>query len=111
MNVLDVHVSGSVARAGALAFSMPPTGPSRLAVGIRPEAITLSSPAAPGALSAAVVAVEPHGAETHVDVRGDGFALRVRVTGFVDLAPDATVGVVVPPDAVAWFDAESGRAL
>jgi multiple sugar transport system ATP-binding protein len=111
MNLVPATVSGGMARAGSLALPAPPGAPERVLCGIRPEEALLCAPEGPGGLPAEVVSVEPHGPETHLDVAGEGWTLRLRVPGFAEQVPGAPVRVHVPPERVHWFDSETERAL
>ncbi len=115
MNLLLAERSGSVVSAGQLHLPAPDfaTG-DRVTVGFRPEAVELlaGAPSAelPGA-ELSVTAIEPLGAETHVELALGTSTLRARAPGFARLAPGDSVRVRVPSDALHFFDAESGRAL
>jgi multiple sugar transport system ATP-binding protein len=115
MNLVLAERSGSVLTAGPLHLPAPDFATSdRLTVGFRPEAVELLTgapgPDSPGA-ELNVTAVEPLGAETHVELALGPTTLRARAPGFSRFAPGDLVRVRVSGDALHYFDAESGRAL
>ncbi len=115
MNLLDAHKDGDTARAGAFGLPSPAGAPDELILGVRPEHVTLDgAPGAPGTAgvaAAVVVAVEPLGAESHVELTVGGHVLRARVPGFTKLAPGQEVTCSLEPHGVRWFARSSGRAL
>jgi multiple sugar transport system ATP-binding protein len=111
MNVLDATVDREIARAGSLAVPAPPSPPDRLAIGIRPEDITIADVASPDTVLGMVAATEPHGADTHILLQGDGWGLRARAPGFFEASPGTEVGVKLDPARVHYFDADSERRL
>jgi ABC-type sugar transport system ATPase subunit len=114
MNLLDVQRDGSQARLAELTLAAP-DGPADLVLGIRPEHLSIvgdGHTASPDArLAATVLAREPHGAETHLELDVEGQSLRARVSGFDAPAPGESVRLSVDPEHVRWFDRETGRAL
>lgn len=98
-----------------------PTGgaASRVTMGFRPEVVRLESGGAPGTVGAAwmttsgeVSVVESMGHEAWVHVRmGGGSWVVARVSGGVPWQPGNPVRVMVPCDAVHWFDAVTGSRV
>ncbi len=138
MNLLSVERLDNRARAPGLELPLPELPsqiPEALVIGIRPEHVELgTSPKgglsderteaqAAGAQrpeaqrpeivrgSAVVSAVEPLGAETHLELDLDGQTLRARVSGFETLAVGTRVNFQFKLEDVRWFDRSSGRAL
>lgn len=108
MNLLDAERDGERVRAGSFELAAPPGSAARLKLGVRPEHVQVS---ADGSVRGSVVSVEPHGAESHVELDIDGAMVRARVPGFAALSPGDDVGVDVDAQTARWFDAETGRAL
>ena len=84
-------------------------------LGVRPEHIGLAGDAE-GAderpwFEGTVVSVEPHGAETHLEVAADDLSLRTRVSGFEAPRLGDPARLSIDPSRVRWFDRESGKAL
>lgn len=120
MNLLRATRDGELLRAGPLALSPAELGVgpdvASVTLGIRPEHLGLMDgneglPPGARAVELPLVSLEPLGAETHLTVKWDAHAVRLRAPGFVDIAPGKTVTVVVRPERVRIFDGESGRAL
>ncbi len=108
MNLLDAERDGDVARAGAIAVKAPSGNQKKLTLGIRPERLRFGDG---GDARGTVVSVEPHGAESHVEVDIDGAIVRARVAGFSSFEPGSEVSVGLDDDALHWFDGETGLAL
>ena len=95
-------------RAQLAAAETPPEG---LALGVRPEAITLERAPAPGLLPARVHLIEPLGAYDIVDVSIGDTSLRVRTTSrFVTRQGDA-VWLGLDETRTHFFDKHSGLSL
>jgi multiple sugar transport system ATP-binding protein len=80
-------------------------------VGIRPEDVALHSEPGPGRAPARVVVVEPMGHETLVTLEAAGARLAARGPGGTPLAPGAQVHFAAAPEAILYFDRDSGRRL
>ncbi len=123
MNLIEMERQGTRARGGKL--SMPPPSmeaPKKLVAGIRPEHVHIAghdpyglqggskgiSRAIP---DARVTAVEPLGAETHVELEAGGQSIRTRVAGFEAPAPGAVVTLTIDEARIRWFDRDTGLAL
>jgi len=79
INLLDAEVDAS----GALALFGLPLGAGAAPgakVGLRPDAIVLAAPHAPGSVSGRIVAIEDLGHETVLDLEVDGQGLTLRTT-------------------------------
>jgi multiple sugar transport system ATP-binding protein len=108
MNLLPAERDGNRVRVADWSLDPPGGAPERVIAGVRPEHVLLSRE---GAATGHVVAVEPLGAETHVDVESGGALLRVRVEGFDAPAVGEAVAISPRPGKLRWFDADTGRAL
>jgi multiple sugar transport system ATP-binding protein len=120
MNLVPVERDGESVRFGPLSLPVPRSSPDKLLLGIRPEhlqilpegAVPVPSDAfSASRLPASIVSVEPHGAETHVELEADGQLLRARVRGFDAPAPGESVSVLLNTAELRWFDPSTGRAL
>ncbi|HEU5075949.1 MAG TPA: TOBE domain-containing protein, partial [Polyangiaceae bacterium] len=60
---------------------------------------------------ARVSAVEPLGAETHLELELDGQLFRAKTSGFEAPNLGASVGFVVRAEDLRWFDRKTGSAL
>jgi multiple sugar transport system ATP-binding protein len=93
----------------------PDSTTERLSVGIRPEHLPLvrtdSDPPAGPRIRGTVVSVEPHGAETHLEVQAEGLELRTRVVGFDAPALGQPATLAIDTVRLRWFDRTTGRAL
>jgi multiple sugar transport system ATP-binding protein len=87
----------------------PATGD--LALGVRPEAITLARAQAPGQVAAKVQLIEPLGAYDIVDVEVGHASLRVRTPSRFVQAQGETVWIALDPARTQLFDKRSGRSL
>jgi ABC-type sugar transport system ATPase subunit len=84
---------------------------STVVLGVRPEALRVQ-PEGTGGWPALIEEVEPLGSETVVGLRAGSLALTARVDGAVGhLRRGAAVGLAPAPDALHWFEGESGRRL
>jgi multiple sugar transport system ATP-binding protein len=113
MNLLPATLDGAEACTGNLRLPAPPHSPPRLLLGVRPEHVRLTSPDGlpESPLRGRVTTVEPHGAESHVEVGVNGALVRVRVAGFAGPEAGQSVGLEFDPARVRWFDGQSGMAL
>jgi len=116
MNLLPATLDGTDGVVGDRRLPAPTGAPPRLVLGIRPEELRLVTETLPASagwvtLPGSVVSVEPHGAESHVEVDAMGVTLRVRVPGFTAPPPGREVQLAFEPDRVRWFDADTGAAL
>ncbi|MCC6216928.1 MAG: ATP-binding cassette domain-containing protein [Polyangiaceae bacterium] len=111
MNLLEAARCEGGARVLGQVVAAPP-GPATLLLGVRPEHVRLGG-ASPGEIRATgtVAHVEPHGADSHVELEVGGAPLRVRVPGFSTPAPGASIELAIPIDHVRWFSADDGAAL
>jgi multiple sugar transport system ATP-binding protein len=114
MNLLSVdHVSGE-GRLGEAALKVPPGAPAELWLGLRPEDVCVAGPdCSPNGLllEGVVTAVEPQGAETHLELRVAGSPLKTKVRGFRAPQLEAKVRLSVDLSRARWFDRKSGRCL
>jgi multiple sugar transport system ATP-binding protein len=116
MNLLDADRDAELAIVGSLALPAPSGAPAKLVLGVRPEHIKLVSNTSDAAGKAArgsaeVTAVEPLGAESHLELDFDGHSLRTRVTGFSAPERGARVTFEFDHGDVRWFDRDTGRSL
>ncbi|RUX44530.1 TOBE domain-containing protein, partial [Mesorhizobium sp. M4A.F.Ca.ET.050.02.1.1] len=94
----------NVSRAGL------PVG-SKIAVGIRPEAVRIVAPGTPGALDATVDLVEELGAGRVIYVDLDGAAFSVVTSETVHPAPGSAVGLQFSEADLHFFSSETGSRL
>ncbi|MBN1609927.1 MAG: ABC transporter ATP-binding protein [Polyangiaceae bacterium] len=121
MNLVPVERSGEHVRFGPLRVPVPrAAGAHELLLGIRPEHVQIQPDGAPSCaddtrsasrLPAQIVSIEPHGAETHVELEANGQLLRARVKGFDAPVPGESVSALLDLAHVRWFDASTGHAL
>ena len=115
MNILPVSLANGRARAGSLELEPPPRHPDHLDLGVRPEHIRLAIDAEAAedqpVFEGTVVSVEPHGAETHLEVADDDLTLRTRVAGFDAPKLGEAARLRIEAAQVRWFDQETGKAL
>ena len=112
MNLLDVSVDAGEARLGSFRVPAPESQTAELTLGFRPEHVQLvsdDSVAAHG--KARVTAVEPLGAETHLELDLEGQWFRAKTSGFDAPALGATVSFGVRAAELRWFDRKTGLAL
>ena len=95
-------------RSQVLAAATPPEG---LALGIRPEAITLELQAAPGLVPARVQLIEPLGAYDIVDIGFGEESLRARTPSRFVRAQGDPVWLGLDATRTHFFDKRSGRSL
>ncbi len=116
MNLLNADREGDSARIGPLSLPLPVGAPAELVLGVRPEHVKILTPGAEVPKDAArgkaqVLAVEPLGAESHVELEFEGRPLRTRVAGFAAPARDSEVEFAFDRADVRWFARDTGRAL
>jgi multiple sugar transport system ATP-binding protein len=114
MNILDVErTDGALVAAGGWRIPAPslraPEG-ATLRVGLRPEAIALST-AGDGGVAGEVLVSEPLGSEVIVNVKLGETLLKVRTGPEVRPEPGSRVWLSTEREDVRVFDAESGEAL
>jgi multiple sugar transport system ATP-binding protein len=115
MNLLAVERVAGQARVGSLVLPAPDSAAERLSVGIRPEHLALirsdSDPTPGPRIRGTVVSVEPHGAETHLELEAEGLELRTRLVGFDAPALGQPATLAIDTVRLHWFDRSTGRAL
>jgi len=117
MNLLPARRDGdSVSAAdGGLVLRAPDADATELILGIRPEHVSLAPGAEEhawgGQVTGKVVSVEPHGAETHLELEVGTHTLRTRIVGFDTPALGAQATVALDLDKIRWFEQGSGLAL
>jgi len=123
MNLLPASRDGDQATIGSIRLPAPPGDAPELVLGVRPEHVVLSGSEPPTASDSAsapapgpmlrgrVVSVEPHGAETHLEIQSDELVLRTRVVGFDAPSLGQNVSLHLLLHHLRWFDASTGRAL
>jgi multiple sugar transport system ATP-binding protein len=115
MNLLNAERDGERVLVGSLSLPAPRGSATKLVAGVRPEHVKLvangeaAGTAARG--QAQVTAVEPLGAESHLELDFEGRSLRTRVSGFSAPEPGASVAFEFDHGDVRWFDRDSGRSL
>ena len=114
MNLLDVTLDGGVGRVGAVRVPLPRVTATELALGFRPEHVRLATDAAESDTlrgTARLSAVEPLGAETHLELDLEGQLFRAKTSGFDAPNVGAPVEFVVRVEDLRWFDRKTGSAL
>ncbi|TPL70335.1 sn-glycerol-3-phosphate import ATP-binding protein UgpC [Mesorhizobium sp. B2-3-15] len=94
----------------AMARAGLPVG-TKVAMGIRPEAVRLVAPETPGALDATVDLVEELGAGRVIYVDLDGAPFSVMTSEPVHPEPGSTVGLKISRDDMHFFSSETGTRL
>ncbi|WP_292323665.1 TOBE domain-containing protein, partial [Mesorhizobium sp.] len=94
----------NVSRAGL------PVG-SKVAVGVRPEAVRMVAPGTPGALAATVDLVEELGAGRVVYVDLDGAPFSVVTSETVHPEPGSAIGLQFAESDLHFFSSETGTRL
>ena len=105
--MIEVEEGGRVA-VPATAAMRPGEG---VTVGLRPEAIRLVAPDAPGAIPATATLVENAGSDAYVVVTVGETRATVRQPGRSALEPGEAVGLAVDPAAIHAFDATTGERI
>ncbi len=116
MALLNVERSGDslgLAGSGSLTLGRLPAGGEReLVMGVRPDALTVSTDASEEGFKGSVVYTEYLGDNTFVYVRlGDGTLVSVRAADAVALKPDTPVTVQVAQDAIHYFSRSTRERL
>lgn len=114
MNLLDVTLADGEGRIGSVRVRLPEATTPELTLGFRPEQVRLTAEADDaGALqgTARVSAVEPLGAETHLELELDGQLFRAKTSGFDAPKVGADAPFLVRRDDLCWFDRKTGSAL
>lgn len=113
MNLLDVTLDGGQGRVGSIRVPLPRSSAGELTLGFRPEHVRLTTEAGTAGFegTARVSAVEPLGAETHLELDLEGQLFRARTSGFDAPELGASVGFVVQSEELRWFDRKTGLAL
>ncbi len=116
MNLFETESDGSDALAGSFRAPRPPTSDAPLILGFRPEAVQIGAggegvrPALLGG-EAEVTAVEPLGAETHLELNLAGQLFRAKMSGFDAPHAGERVRFGVSASDLCWFDKHTGLAL
>lgn len=113
MNILEgaVELDGLSLLGGSRRLAIPRVGlpvGTRVAAGIRPEAVRL---VAPGTLKATVDLVEELGAGRVVYVDLDGGSFCAVTSEAVHPAPGTAVGLMFSPDEMHFFSSETGSRI
>ena len=109
MNTIEGEIRDGLFRAGSLAVPAAgrPDGP--VVLGVRPEQLVLTTPDAAGACAFTVDVVEHVEPDTLIFLKTGGTSVVLRVMHEVeDLMPGATATVQFPPEALHFFDPETG---
>ncbi|ESY70424.1 MAG: sn-glycerol-3-phosphate import ATP-binding protein UgpC [Mesorhizobium sp.] len=104
LSLLDGSRRLTMARAGL------PVG-TKVAMGIRPEAVRLVAPGTTGSLKASVDLVEELGAGRVIYVDLDGAPFSVMTSEAVHPEPGSTVGLMLSPNDMHFFSSETGTRL
>ncbi|KRB21372.1 MULTISPECIES: sn-glycerol-3-phosphate ABC transporter ATP-binding protein UgpC [Mesorhizobium] len=116
MNILEgtVELDGLSLLGGgrrlAIARAGLPVG-TKVAMGIRPEAVRLVAPGTAGALDATVDLVEELGAGRVIHVDLDGAPFSVMTSEAVRPEPGSAVGLKILPEDMHFFSSETGSRL
>ncbi len=120
MNLFETRADGDRVRVGSFVAPRPQRegldASAQLVLGFRPEHVQLEPKASQDTTSSAggaalVTAVEPLGAETHLELELDGQLFRAKTAGFDAPATGASVDFSVRLQNIRWFSKETGRAL
>ncbi|MEO5898014.1 MAG: ABC transporter ATP-binding protein [Vicinamibacterales bacterium] len=114
MNLLDATVQDSVIHAGGVRW--PGAGPrasssSSMTLGVRAEAIELSTEPREGWIKARVGVVESLGNETLVTIELPSGRVVARGPGAFAVDADAPIWFTVAPEALAFFESGSGARV
>jgi len=106
MNLLEGRVEAGRFTRGELRVGAPgvPDGP--VVLGVRPHRVMPG-----GEHSLEVRSVERLGTQTLIDLRVESEVLRVSIEGQHSARPGEPLAVSLPPDALHWFDAGTGRRI
>ena len=117
MNLLPGRVAGGgmVEVEGGGRLTVPAAAAMRagegVTVGLRPEAIDIVAPDAPGAIPATAAMVENAGSDAYVVVTVGATRATVRQSGRSALRAGDAVGLLVDPASVHAFDAATGERI
>ncbi|RWE74285.1 TOBE domain-containing protein, partial [Mesorhizobium sp.] len=116
MNMLEgtVTLDGISLLGGSRKLSVSRTGlavGSKVAVGVRPEAVRMVAPETPGALAATVDLIEELGAGRVIYVDLDGAAFSVVTSEAVHPEPGSTIGLQFAESDLHFFSSETGGRL
>jgi ABC-type sugar transport system ATPase subunit len=110
MNLVSLRRDVDGVRIGDRVLQAPDGSLGRVLLGIRPEHVRLVD-AERNALAVTVAAIEPHGAETHVELAIGDERLVARIPGFAALGVGQTAFATFHESDVHWYDPGSERAL
>ena len=116
MSLLDVERNGNhlaLAGSGAVSASRLPHSDERdLVIGVRPDAMTVSTDETGDGFKGRVVYTEYLGENTYVYVRlGDGTLVGIRSSASVDLTPDTPVVINVASEQIHYFSRATRERL
>lgn len=112
MNLIEVDGDDRAIGAGTFRVPRPPAKGRALTLGFRPEAVHLAGAAENAASGEAIVtALEPLGAETHLELDLAGQLFRAKTAGFDAPQIGETVRFAIRPEDMRWFDRTTGLAL
>jgi sn-glycerol 3-phosphate transport system ATP-binding protein len=116
MNMLEgaVEADGLALREGGRRLPLPPLGlaaGTRVAAGVRPEAVRLVAPGTRGALPATVDFVEELGAGRVVYADLDGATFSVATAEATHPEPGTRVGLLLAPGDMHFFSSETGERI
>jgi ABC-type sugar transport system ATPase subunit len=115
MNLLEAEADEGQARVAELSVPLPRSAPGELVLGFRPEHVRLVPAKVDSAqssqVSVRVTAVEPLGAETHLELALGEQLLRARAPGFEAPEVGSSVTISIDRDDFRWFDRKTGQAL
>ncbi len=119
MNFLDGQYTGEAVAAGGTSFAPPPDvraalarmSGARVRLGIRAENIEATAIPADGALSGAVLVVEPLGSHNLLTVQVGGERVKVNTHADAAYQPGQAIWLKLAPEKIRWIDRESGRAI
>ena len=117
MNFLDGQYTGQAVTVGGATFTPPPAvraalgNGARARLGIRAENIEAISIPADGALSGAVLVVEPLGSHNLLTVRVGEERVKVNAHADSRFEPGQPLWLKLAPEKIRWIDHESGGAI
>jgi len=114
MNLIELERDAAEARLGAFRVPLPAGAPRDVTLGFRPEHVQLGGDAADSEAAqgtARVTAVEPLGAESHLELDLEGQLFRAKTSGFDAPQLGASVAFAVRTADLRWFDRKTGLAL
>jgi multiple sugar transport system ATP-binding protein len=110
MNLVSLRRDGDGVRFGDRLLQGPEGSLGSVLLGIRPEHVRLDQ-GDRDAVHATIAAVEPHGADTHVELTVGQERLVARIAGFAAFGVGDTAFVTFDERDVHWYDPGSERAL